>query len=200
MTAKPDRKPSEHIVFLDLETTGLEELNDLTLEIAAIVVDSNLEPVKTWSSAIQVEEAALVAALAGKDYVRAMHTRNGLLAEIADGHGVDLAHAKRFAFEMLSPFLPVREDGSFDKITLAGNSVHFDLRFLRRQMPDLAELFSHRLLDVSAYREACVRWAPELRYDSGAEPAHRALDDARSSIEQLRHYLAVMGLRPRGES
>ena len=42
---------------------------------------------------------------------------------------------------------------------LAGNSVHVDLLFLRKEMPQLAALFSHRVVDVSAVSELCFRCA-----------------------------------------
>lgn len=191
--SKPMAPPSEYIVFLDLETTGLDEradgLRDEILEIGVVITDSLLRILQRWSSPISVDESVLALM---DDYVKEMHTKSGLLDEIRSGHGKPLADAASFVEELVKSFVPKKEDGSFGKITMAGNSVHFDLGFLKRQTPSLAKLFSHRLLDVSVLREVAGRWAPHLRYDVGTEAVHRALDDALSSHRQLDHYLSTM--------
>ncbi|KAG4964543.1 hypothetical protein JHK85_039518 [Glycine max] len=74
---------------------------------------------------------------------------------------------------------------------LAGNSIYVDFQFLKKYMPKLASLFSHVLVDVSSVKALCIRWYPK---DQKRAPSklnrHRALDDIRESIEELRYYKA----------
>ncbi|CAJ1971197.1 unnamed protein product [Sphenostylis stenocarpa] len=74
---------------------------------------------------------------------------------------------------------------------LAGNSIYVDFQFLKKYMPKLASLFSHVLVDVSSVKALCIRWYPK---DQKKAPSkvnrHRAMDDIRESIEELRYYKA----------
>jgi len=72
---------------------------------------------------------------------------------------------------------------------LAGNSVYMDFLFLKKYMPYLASLFSHVLVDVSSVRALCIRWYPkENKKAPPKEKKHRAMDDIRESIEELKYY------------
>ncbi|KDO66350.1 hypothetical protein CISIN_1g0257091mg, partial [Citrus sinensis] len=72
---------------------------------------------------------------------------------------------------------------------LAGNSVYVDFMFLKKYMPDLASLFSHVLVDVSSIKALCMRWYPrDYRKVPSKEQKHRALDDIRESIMELKYY------------
>ncbi|XP_048428695.1 oligoribonuclease isoform X3 [Pyrus x bretschneideri] len=82
-----------------------------------------------------------------------------------------------------------RNIGTYQPV-LAGNSVYVDFLFLKKYMPDLARLFSHVLVDVSSIKALCIRWYP--RADNQKAPSkenkHRALDDIRESIRELKYY------------
>ena len=80
-----------------------------------------------------------------------------------------------------------------DRATLAGNSVHVDFSFLRRHMPKLASICSHRLVDVSSFAEAARRWHPHAFYSSPPKRnAHEAMKDVCDSIDELKFYKEVM--------
>lgn len=49
----------------------------------------------------------------------------------------------------------VRQHTEYQQAQLAGNSVHIDRAFLQRYMPELAEHFHHRIIDVSTIKELC---------------------------------------------
>ena len=85
---------------------------------------------------------------------------------------------------------------------LCGNSIGTDRRFLDRYMHELDTYLHYRSVDVSSLKELCRRWYPEIyskRPDKSEQ--HRALDDIRESIEELRFYreqLFIPGrVRPR---
>ncbi|KAK4407581.1 Oligoribonuclease [Sesamum angolense] len=56
-------------------------------------------------------------------------------------------------------------------------------------MPELAALFSHVLVDVSSIKALCLRWYPrEKRKAPQKENKHRAMDDIKESIAELKFY------------
>lgn len=172
------------IVFLDLETTGLDPISDRILEVAALAVEpapppEYLRPLRGVCSVIKPSPGIQ---LNMDSYVQNMHTRNGLLAAV-EAEGVPLGEAQK----ELCAFL-ASEKGPH---TLAGNSVHFDLGFLRSWMPVAAEHFSHRLLDVSAI--SLARHAVGLSdCPIHAGDAHRAQGDVLTSIAKARWFMSRM--------
>ena len=72
---------------------------------------------------------------------------------------------------------------------LAGNSIHQDRRFIRRYMPALEKRLHYRMVDVSTIKELGRRWFPQLvARQPPKKETHRALDDIRESIDELRYY------------
>ena len=72
---------------------------------------------------------------------------------------------------------------------LCGNSIGVDRRFLDRYMRELDGYVHYRSIDVSSFKELCRRWYPAIyRKRPGKTETHRALDDIRESIEELRYY------------
>jgi oligoribonuclease len=72
---------------------------------------------------------------------------------------------------------------------LCGNSIGVDRRFLDRGLPELDQYLHYRSIDVSSFKEVCKRWYPEVyRGRPDKSEQHRALDDIRESIEELRYY------------
>lgn len=63
-----------------------------------------------------------------------------------------------------------------------------DKRFLYKYMPDLADYFHYRHLDVSTLKELARRWKPEILDQFTKKNTHLALDDIRESIEELKFY------------
>ncbi|XP_074595444.1 oligoribonuclease, mitochondrial-like [Brevipalpus obovatus] len=72
---------------------------------------------------------------------------------------------------------------------LAGNSVSFDRMFLKKYCPKFGSLLHYRMVDVSTIKELVRRWYPNEPNHS-KKLNHRALDDIRESIDELRYYRA----------
>ncbi len=116
------------------------------------------------------------------DFVRDLHERSGLLERIrASTLSVGDAESQTRAFL----------EAHCDKGTavLCGNSVWKDRAFLQRYMPELLSFLHYRIVDVSTLKELVRRWYP-TRAAPRKREIHRALDDIRESIEELKWYRA----------
>jgi oligoribonuclease len=72
-----------------------------------------------------------------------------------------------------------------------------DRRFLDRYLPDVDQYLHYRSVDVSSFKELCRRWYPSIyKQRPDKKESHRALDDIRESIEELRFYRANMLVPP----
>lgn len=189
------------LLWLDLETTGLDPAKCQILEVAAMTAElaspfALLNGISTpimpygmvlepGTSAINVERRWINQQ---SPFIQEMHTKNGLFEDCLR-RGIDAADAEDLVLKLLgarygagtTPDVPARED----LVVLAGSSIHFDKAFIEKHMPRLATQLSHRLYDVSAVKLFAESLGmPKL---PKAE-AHRAADDIR---ESLNHALAV---------
>lgn len=187
-TTETPETPAHNWLWLDLETTGLDPNapGARILEVAfAIVADGPLGDLSIAESFHAPIACADVPE--GVDpYVERMHRKSKLWADCAGPDALDLAEVDALAA------LTVEATWPGERVMLAGNSVHFDLAWIRVHMPLLAAKVSHRVLDVSALQAALAAWLP------GFEPhranAHRALADVEASIAAASVCRGAMGL------
>jgi oligoribonuclease len=173
---------SDVLVWMDLEMTGLDVDSDVIVEIAALATSATtLEPLDAGLSVVVAQPPEVLAGMS--DFVRQMHEKSGLLAEIGST-GIPLEEAGRAVLEYIKGHVPEPRT-----VPLCGNSIGMDRRFLARYLPDIEEHLHYRSIDVSSIKELCRRWYPE---PFGARPqkgdAHRALPDIGGSISELRYY------------
>jgi Oligoribonuclease (3''->5'' exoribonuclease) len=178
------------IVWIDCEMTGLDTVNDALVEVAAVVTDAELN---VLGGGVNVVIAPPEGALERMDpFVVDMHTRSGLITELADG--VSLEEAQRIVLDYVRAWVP--EPG---KAPLAGNTVGMDKAFLERDMPELMAHLHYRVIDVSSLKELARRWFPRIYFASPEKHGgHRALADILESIDELRYYRAAMLVPPPG--
>ena len=183
-----DVKTDDPLVWIDLEMTGLEVERDVIVEIACIVTDAELTAL---DDGIQLVVHAGPEALAKMgDYVREMHTKSGLLPEI-ERSDIDVPAAQKAVLEYIRTYVKTAASAP-----LCGNSIGTDRRFLAAYMRELDDFLHYRSIDVSSFKELCKRWYPDVyKQRPGKAESHRALDDIRESIEELRFYRANL-LRP----
>ncbi len=179
----------DRLVWVDLEMTGLDVETDVIVEIACIVTDASLVPIDAGIEIIVHADADALARMG--DFVREMHTKSGLLPEI-ERATVDVVSAQRATLEYVKQHVPKPSTAP-----LCGNSIGTDRRFLARYMTELDDYLHYRSVDVSSLKELCRRWHPQLyRKRPGKAEHHRALDDIRESIEELRFYRDNFLVRP----
>jgi oligoribonuclease len=178
----------DRLVWLDLEMTGLDIRRHVIVEIAALVTDSALEPRDAGIDVIVHQPPEALAQM--DDYVKAMHTKSALVPAI-EASTTTLTDAGAEVLAYIRAHVP--EPGT---APMCGNSIGVDRRFLDAQLPELDQYLHYRSIDVSSFKELCRRWYPEVyRARPSKKETHRALDDIRESVAELRYYRATM-LKP----
>ena len=169
------------LAWMDLEMTGLDHTSDVIVEIATLITDDELEIVAEGPDlVIHQPESALTDLV---PVVQKMHTASGLLDEIrASEVSLEEAGAETLAF--LKAHIP--NPGS---VPLCGNSIGMDRRFLAAYLPEIEDHLHYRSIDVSTIKELARRWYPGVAAPKKGS-SHRALDDIRESIEELKFYRA----------
>lgn len=167
------------LIWIDLEMTGLSPDNDRIIEIATIVTDNHLT-VLAEGPVLAVHQADAV--LNGMDeWNTRTHGASGLTQRVRESTLTE-AEVERLTLEFIQQYVPK------NKSPLCGNSICQDRRFLARYMPALEGYVHYRNLDVSSIKELVRRWRPALADGFDKKNTHRALDDIRESIEELRYY------------
>lgn len=181
---------TNELVWIDCEMTGLDLVHDELIEVAALVTDAELN---VLGSGIDVLIKPSKAALDHMgDFVREMHTKSGLLAEL-DG-GLTMAEAEERVLDYLREFIKEPR-----RAPLAGNTIGTDRAFLAKDMPALERYVHYRNVDVSSIKELSRRWFPRAYYNAPAKNGnHRALADIQESIEELRYYREAVFVKQPG--
>ena len=168
-----------HLVWVDMEMSGLEPDKDQVLEIALIVTDKDLNLVEEGPVLVVHQSDAV---LDGMDsWNKGTHGKSGLIDKVKASTLTEdqveqqvLAFMQQHVAKRISP--------------MCGNSICQDRRFLARHMPQLEAYFHYRNLDVSTLKELAARWRPELKDGFKKANNHTALADIMESIEELKYY------------
>jgi oligoribonuclease len=169
------------LVWMDLEMTGLDATRDVIVEIATIVTDDDLTIADEGPDLVVHQDDDVLARM--DPFVLDMHTRSGLLEAIkASTISLDDAGAETLAF--IKKYVPVP-----NSVPLCGNSIGMDRRFLAAYLPEIENWLHYRSIDVSSVKELVRRWYPQVKNDLPKKlGTHRALDDIRASINELKFY------------
>ncbi len=169
----------QNLIWVDLEMTGLDPDNDVVIEIATIVTDSNLNTLAE-GPVIAIHQSD--ARLNGMDeWNTSHHNSSDLVKRVRQSEDSELS-ASRDTIRFLQQYVPSGAS------PMCGNSICQDRRFMARHMPELEQFFHYRNLDVSTIKILMQRWRPELEAGFSKTGAHLALDDIRESIKELRYY------------
>lgn len=204
--APTERLPPERLlVFLDLETTGLDPERDEILEIGIIVHRDDFEPLPDNTFSAHILTPRHPEDVVPDPVVRKMHEESGLLAECCVSeerfaehvNGKGLPHAFRHMENYAISFL--RSHGfTHGTATLCGFGPHFDLAFLKVHAPTLAKMFKYRLIDITALLEVESRWGvKDIREQSRKHNEalglrkHRAIDDCAAAANELSGFRAL---------
>jgi len=190
------KKPNR-ILWVDMETTGLDPECCVPIEIAIVLTGPDLETV-IGSNDELVEWEGLLEPPPAHGHVwepgaYKMHAKSGLLMEW------EMASARLVRAGSERPEEPSRatvpdvqdwictvllENEGIDAV-LGGSSVHFDRRFLESYFPKVAMLLSHRNYDTSTLHLEALAASDTLPTLPESTP-HRAMADLRRSISTAR--------------
>lgn len=168
-----------NLIWIDLEMTGLDPDNDVIIEMATIVTDSQLNTLAE-GPVIAIHHSDEVLARMDEWNTR-QHGGSGLTQRVRDSK-VSMAEAEAQTLAFLEQWVPK------GKSPICGNSICQDRRFLYRHMPTLEGYFHYRNLDVSTLKILAGLWAPDVLGSLKKGGSHLALDDIRESIAELQHY------------
>lgn len=167
------------LVWIDLEMTGLDPAKCVIVEIATIITEGDLTPVAEGPCLTIFQPPEVLATM--EPVVVEMHTRSGLIHRIAESTTtLAEASAQTAAF--------IAEHVAPKSAPLCGNSIWKDKQFLEAYMPEVVSLLHYRLVDVSTLKELVRRWYPPSFRAPRKKEVHRALDDIRESIDELKWY------------
>jgi oligoribonuclease len=170
---------ANNLIWIDLEMTGLDTVNDRIIEIATIMTDAQLN-ILAEGPMLAIHQPDGV--LDGMDaWNTKQHGKSGLTGRVRKSTLTE-ADAEQQTIEFLDAFVPAGAS------PMCGNSICQDRRFMARCMPALEAFFHYRNLDVSTIKELIKRWAPNSLNGFKKGGTHLALDDTRDSIRELRFY------------
>ena len=180
---------SDVLVWLDMEMTGLDPERERIIEIATILTDGQLTEIAVGPELVIHQPDEILAAM--DDWNLKHHGASGLTQRVKDSPVTDAdADAQTIAF--INAHVSAK-----DRPVLAGNSIHQDRRFIRRYMPLLEQRLHYRMVDVSTIKELARRWYPQIiAKQPPKRDTHRALDDIRDSIDELRFYRGQVFIPP----
>ena len=177
-------KTSKKILWIDLEMTGLDPIEDRILEVAAIVTDWDFKELDTYEAAVKVGPRLMERRMVkgpSKDFWLKFPAVYNALVKQNEEHG----RSGRTIENELIAFVEKNFD-SETLVLLGGNSIHMDRRFIINEWARLDAMLNYRMLDVSAFK---VVFEGKYGKKFAKPEAHRALEDIRGSIMELKYYL-----------
>lgn len=176
------------VLWIDLEMTGLDPVEDRILEVAAIATDWDFKEIATYEAAKKVGPNLVAKRMkAAPDFWdKFPEVRDALIAQ----NNSDRAKNGRTVENELLEFIDKHFDAD-ERVILAGNSIHQDRKFIENEWTRFNARLHYRMLDVSAWKVVF-----DGKYDKRfAKPEiHRAIDDIRGSIMELKYYLGKVRL------
>ncbi|ALG69031.1 oligoribonuclease [Beggiatoa leptomitoformis] len=167
-----------HLIWIDLEMTGLEPAHESIIEIATVITDVHLNLVAEGPVIAIHQPDSLLATM--DEWNTRQHNESGLVTRVREST-IDLATAEQMTLAFLQQYVPA------GKSPICGNTVSQDRLFLHAYMPTLEKYFHYRQIDVSTLKELARRWMPQLpKFSKTAQ--HLAMSDIYESINELKYY------------
>lgn len=164
------------LLWVDLEMTGLSPVDDRILEVAAIATDWDFNEYDTYTAIVKCDEELMRKRMVGEFWEKNRASFDALMAQNSKGQAPEIVEKELLKF--------VKKNFG-DTVYLAGNSIHQDRKFIENEWPKLNAKLHYRMLDVSAWK---IFFENALHRSFAKPENHRALDDIRGSIEELKWY------------
>jgi oligoribonuclease len=176
---KPKIPPMTHMMWLDMEMTGLDPVQNRIVETAVVVTDLKMNEIATFETAVFQPDHELEKM---DDWCKKTHGKSGLVARIP--HGINEMDLDVKLIELCQPLFT-----NEDRIILCGNSISQDRKFIDAYLPGFAKLLHYRMLDVSSFK---IIFETFYKKSFKKKNKHKAIDDVRESIEEMKYYLTFL--------
>lgn len=173
-----------HLLWIDLEMTGLDPNEDRILEVAVVATDWDFKEIATYEAVKKVGPHLMKQRMVGEFWDKYAAVREALMAQNEAGKNGRTVENELIGF--------ISEHFAEDeRIILAGNSVHQDKKFIENEWPRLNSRLHYRMCDVSAWK---VVFEGKYHKKFAKPEAHRAVEDIRGSIQELQYYLGKVSV------
>lgn len=170
---------------MDLEMTGLDPVDDRILEVAAIATDWEFKEIAIYQAVKKVGPALMQKRMVGEFWEKFPVVRTALMEQNKTGQ-----NGREVENELLDF---IGEHFATDRpVLLAGNSIHQDRKFIANEWPRLDAKLHYRMLDVSAWK---VVFEGKYGKKFTKPEEHRAIEDIRGSIMELKYYLSKVKVK-----
>ena len=173
------------LLWMDLEMTGLDPKEDRILEVAVIATDWEFNELAIYAAVKKVGPNLAKGRMVGEFWEKFPEVRDALIAQNLDGK-----NGRTVENELLE-FIDEHFD-SDERVLLAGNSIHQDRKFIENEWGRLDKRLHYRMLDVSAWK---VVFDGKYKKKFSKPEAHRALEDIRGSIQELKYYIGKVDVK-----
>jgi oligoribonuclease len=171
--------PPTKLLWVDLEMTGLDPINDVILEVAAEVTDFDFKTLASYEAIVKQPQETVVERMRKNTWWADFPAnRDEFVRKTADGKPGRQVEQELIAL--------VEQQFGTEPAVLAGNSIHNDRNFIKQWWPQLDLKLHYRMLDVSAWK-VLMQAKYGVQFDK--KEVHRAFDDIQASIAELQHYL-----------
>lgn len=169
---------NNRLIWIDLEMTGLDPLQDKILEIATLVTDDQLNIIAEGPNLVIHQSNEVLEAM--NEWCQVQHAKSGLIDAVKSST-ISQEQAEQETLEFLKLYCDE------NSTPLCGNSVWQDKIFINHHMPKLGKFFHYRILDVSSIKLVINRWTKQYKIFKKSD-CHRAMDDIKESINELKFY------------
>ncbi|KAL7292225.1 hypothetical protein TKK_0014175 [Trichogramma kaykai] len=178
--AEPMVQSKDHIIWIDLEMTGLNLIEDRILEVASVITDKNLNIISDSFEVVINQPKAILDGMI--PWCQEQHTKTGLIDESLKSV-FDEEMAEEALIKFFKRYVPS------NSCPLAGNCLYMDRAFLQRYMPRAFDYLGKDVIDVASINELAKRWNKKVEKKKKRKTGdHRALGDIKDSIEELEYY------------
>lgn len=165
----------KRLLWLDMEMTGLDVDIERPIEVAVIITDMDFNTVDTYHTVVKQPQVFLDNM---DEWNRKHHKESGLLEQIPNGKEQEVVD-----LELRHLALKHFED---ERAVICGNSIFQDRKFIDLYFKEFAKTLHYRMVDVTSWK---IIMNEKYGVEYQKKDAHRALDDIRESIEELKLFL-----------